>query len=313
MSKAYSNGIEIEYESFGLTSQETIVLISGLGVQMIRWPVEFCNILVSNGYHVVRFDNRDVGLSTSFTHAGVPNFEDVSRAVLRGEHPSVPYTLFDMVEDIVGLLNYLGIQDAHMVGRSMGGMIAQLFASQYPNRVLSLTAIMSSTGNPLLPPSKPEAMSALTKPAPNPLDNKEGYLAHSIYLSKVIGSPAFPAMETILREQTLSELKRAYTPSCLGRQIAAIAATGDIRNRIKSINAPTLVIHGKDDPLVSVKCGEDIATNIVGAKLLVIDGMGHDFPAQLYERFGEAVVHNARRKDSCYAAISHRIGDSFDM
>ncbi|MEI6206043.1 MAG: alpha/beta hydrolase [Desulfuromonadales bacterium] len=295
MSKAQTNEIEIEYESFGSITCEAMVLISGLGVQMTRWPVSFCEDLASKGYLVIRFDNRDIGYSTSFAHSGVPNLEDIARSVSIGAQPVVPYTLLDMVEDLAGLLDFLRIKHAHIVGRSMGGMIAQLFASRYPDRTLSLTSIMSSTGNPLLPPSTPEAMSTLTKRPPNPSDDTDGYIEHCINFSKVIGSPDFPTEESVLREQALAELQRSYTPSSFGRQIAAIAVTGDIRGCLNSIVAPTLVIHGKSDPLVPVECGEDSAANIKGSELWTIEGMGHDFPEQLHKSFAEAIVRNARR------------------
>ena len=296
MSKANSNGIEIEHESFGSAKDEAMLLISGLGVQMTRWPKPFCEILAAKGYRVIRFDNRDVGYSTSFANSGVPKLEDVVKSASLGERPVVPYTLFDMVEDVAGLLDFLGLKKTHIVGRSMGGMIAQIFAGHYPGRTLSLTSIMSSTGNPLLPPSTPEAMAALTKRPPNPSDDREGYIAHSIYLSRVIGSPKYPTEESVLREQTVAELERAYTPSSLGRQIAAIAIAGDIRRYSNSVVAPTLVIHGKADPLVRVESGEDTAANIKGSELWVIEGMGHDFPEQLHAGFAEAIARNARRK-----------------
>jgi pimeloyl-ACP methyl ester carboxylesterase len=199
VTKTKANGIAIEYDSFGSEEAEAILLISGLGVQMIRWTVPFCETLAAQGYRVIRFDNRDVGLSTHFDDAPVPELVTVVSALARGEQPNVPYTLYDMANDAVGLLDALEIERAHIVGRSMGGMIAQLVASEHPHRILSLTSIMSSTGNPGLPPATPEAMAMLTQRAPHPSEDEEGFLAHSIALARAIGSPGYPFDETAQR------------------------------------------------------------------------------------------------------------------
>ena len=295
MPKASANGIEIEYASLGKSKLGTFVLVSGLGVQMIRWPGEFCEILARAGYRVLLFDNRDVGLSTSFAAGKSVNFEELAQALARGEPLAIPYTLQDMVNDVAGLLDCLQISRVHLVGRSMGGMIAQLFASQHPSRAASLTAMMSSTGNPSLPSANAQVMNALMKRAPNPAEDLEGYLANSISFSKLIGSPAYPTADTALREQALRELRRAYSPSAIERQIAALAAAGDIRRHLKLITAPTLVVHGTSDALIPAECGKDIAKNIEDAELLLIDGMGHDFPEQLYGTVGEAILSTACR------------------
>lgn len=298
MPKAETNGIAIEYDSFGSENAEPILLIAGLGVQMIRWTVPFCETLAAHGYRVIRFDNRDAGLSTHFDNSPVPDLAAVARAVALGERPDVPYTLYDMADDAVGLLDAIGIERAQIVGRSMGGMIAQLVASEHPDRTLSLTSIMSSTGNPSLPPATPEAMAVLTKPRPHPLVDEEGFLAHSVALFRVIGSPGFPFDEAAQRSLALAEAKRAYDPAGFGRQIAAIAAivaTGDRRARLNTIVAPSLVVHGADDPLMPVAGGEDTAANIKGAELKVIEGMGHDLPPELYNTVARAIVDNARR------------------
>jgi pimeloyl-ACP methyl ester carboxylesterase len=295
MPKAEANGIEIEYDSFGSKDSEPIFLISGLGVQMIRWTVPFCETLMARGFRVIRFDNRDVGLSTYFDDAPIPDLGAVARAIKLGEQPDVPYTLCDMAKDVVGLMDALEIQRAHIVGRSMGGMIAQVVVSEYPHRVLSLTSIMSSTGNPNLPPTSAEVMAVLMRHPPHPSEDKEGYLSHSVSLSRVIGSPGYPFDEAAQRTQALAEAKRGYYPAGFGRQIAATIAVGDLRARLKTITAPTLVVHGDADPLVSVAGGEDTAANINGAKLQVIQGMGHDLPPELYETISIAIADNARR------------------
>ncbi|QND53272.1 alpha/beta hydrolase [Phyllobacterium sp. 628] len=294
MPQVVANRIAIEYDTFGSGDSEPILLISGLGVQMIRWTVPFCEHLAEQGYRVIRFDNRDVGLSTHFSDP-VPDLAAVAEAVSRGLKPRVPYTLYDMADDAIGLLDELGIAQAHLVGRSLGGMIAQLAASVYPHRSLSLSVIMSSTGNPKLPPPAPDAMATLISPAPDPLIDEAGFLDHSVAASRIIASPAYLFDETAQRAQALREFKRAYNSGGFGRQIAALAATGDIRAQLKAITAPTLVIHGQADKLVPSAAGEDIAANINGAELMVIKGMGHDLPPELYETVITAIVNNARR------------------
>jgi len=294
MPKTKSNGIEIEYDCFGKNDAEAILLISGLGTQMIRWSETFCQMLAEQGYRVIRFDNRDTGLSTHFDTAPIPDFTAIAKAVSRGEMPSVPYTLFDMVSDTVGLLGKLKINRAHVVGRSMGGMIAQLLASEHPERVLSLVSIMSSTGNPNLPQASPEVMAAMTSPAPHPVQDEQGYLAHCIALSQAIAGRGYPFDESAQRDQALVEVKRAYNPTGFLRQIAAIAATGDLRAHLATITAPTLVLHGADDPLVPVDAGRDTAANIQGAELLIVEGMGHDLPPAMFGNVVRAITDNAR-------------------
>lgn len=294
MPRTEANGIEIEYESFGAHDAETILLISGMGDQMLRWTVPFCELLAARGYRVIRFDNRDVGLSTHFTDAPFPDMATLAGALTKGERPEVPYTLHDMARDALGLLDALQIERAHVVGRSMGGMIAQLLAADYPHRARSLAAIMSSTGNPGLPQARPEVMAMLMRRPPNPVDDEDGFLAHRAAFARTIGSRAYPFDETAQREHALAELKRAYSPSGFGRQLAALAVTGDLRPRLKTITLPTLVIHGADDPLVPPACGKDIADNIRNATLMIVEGMGHELPPQLYETVADAIAHNAR-------------------
>jgi pimeloyl-ACP methyl ester carboxylesterase len=281
MPKAEANGIEIEYDCLGNTDAKAVLLISGLGTQMIRWSETFCQILVEKGYHVIRFDNRDAGLSTHFDSASMPDLAAIADAVSRGEPPNVPYTLFDMANDAVRLLDSLMIKRAHAVGRSMGGMIAQLVASEHAERVLSLVCMMSSTGNRDLPQASPEVMAAMTSPAPHPLKDEQAYLAHCVAFSQVIAGRGYPADESAQRDQALAEVKRACNPSGFWRHIAAIAAAGDLKSRLANISAPTLVLHGSDDPLVPPEAGKDTAANIEGAELLIVEGMGHEFPPSL--------------------------------
>ena len=295
MPKTKANGIEIEYDSFGNNEAEAILLISGLGTQMIRWSETFCQTLAAQGYRVIRFDNRDAGLSTRFDNASMPDLAAIADAVARGETPNVPYTLVDMANDAVGLLDALMVQRAHVVGRSMGGMIAQLLASKHADRVLSLVSIMSSTGNRDLPQASPAVMAAMTSPAPHPSKDERGYIAHCVAFSKLIAGRGYPFDESVQRDQVLVEVKRAYNPSGFWRHIAAIAASGDLRSRLRKITVPTLVLHGADDPLVSPDAGKDTAAHIKGAELLIVEGMGHDIPPSLFAFVAKAIADNARR------------------
>jgi pimeloyl-ACP methyl ester carboxylesterase len=295
MPKTKANGIEIEYDSFGNNEAEAILLISGLGTQMIRWSETFCQTLAAQGYRVIRFDNRDAGLSTRFDNASMPDLAAIADAVARGETPNVSYTLVDMANDAVGLLDALMVQRAHVVGRSMGGMIAQLLASKHADRVLSLVSIMSSTGNRDLPQASPAVMAVMTSPAPHPFKDERGYIAHCVAFSKLIAGRGYPFDESVQRDQALVEVKRAYNPSGFWRHIAAIAASGDLRSRLRKITVPTLVLHGADDPLVSPEAGKDTAAHIKGAELLIVEGMGHDIPPSLFAFVARAIADNARR------------------
>jgi pimeloyl-ACP methyl ester carboxylesterase len=295
MAKVQANGISIEYESFGAETAEPILLIMGLGAQMTLWPVAFCETLAARGYRVIRFDNRDVGLSTHFVEAGVPDMGEVFASLAGGKAPKVPYTLDDMADDAVGVLDALHIPRAHIVGASMGGMIAQLVAADHPEHTLTLTSIMSTTGNPALPRATPEAMAVLTNRPPSPTEDEAAFLTHSVAAARVTGSPGYPAEEAALRERILADVKRAYNPTGFSRQMAAITATGDRREKLKHITAPTLVIHGEADPLVPLAGGQDTATSIPGAELLTLPGMGHDLPLALYDTLIDAIVGATRR------------------
>jgi pimeloyl-ACP methyl ester carboxylesterase len=294
MAEVQANGITITYDTFGLNTAPPVLLIMGLGAQMTRWAPAFCEAVAARGFRVIRFDNRDVGLSTHFIEAGVPEMAAVAAAMQKGEKPDVPYTLSEMAADAVGLLDALGIGRAHIVGASMGGMIAQLVAADHPEHTLSLTSIMSTTGNPSLPRATPEAMGVLLNRPPHPSD-EEAYLKHTIAAARVTGSPAYPADEAVLRTNTLADVKRCYEPTGFARQMAAVTATGDRRAKLKSITAPTIVVHGADDPLVPVQGAYDTAENIPGAELVIIPGMGHDLPPALYGKIIDAIVSVAER------------------
>lgn len=293
MTSIQANGITIEYDTFGASDQPSMLLIMGLGAQMTLWPVEFCEALAARGFHVIRFDNRDVGLSTKFEQAGIPDMAAMMMAVMTGKKPDAAYSLADMAADAIGLLDALGIDQAHIVGASMGGMIAQVVAATYPKRVLSLTSIMSTTGNPAVPPAQPAAMAVLTN-RPTTTDT-DSLVAFTVNAARVIGSPAYPANEERLVTRVRADLARSYSPTGYMRQMAAIIAGGDRRAQLAAITAPTLVIHGDADPLVPVEGGRDTAANIKGAELRIIPGMGHDLPLPLVDTIADAIAGIASR------------------
>ena len=301
MPQVKANGIEIEYESFGPADRDAVLLIMGFSAQLTMWPTELCEELVSRGYRVIRFDNRDVGLSAKLEAKGIPDMEKLFGALMTGAAVEAPYSLDDMAADAAGLLDALKIERAHIVGASMGGMIAQLVAANHPEKTLSLTSIMSNTGNPDLPQGSPEAMGALLAPAPAP-DDIEAIIARGINTWKVIGSPGYPTDDQQLRQWVMRDAKRSYYPQGVTRQFAAIVANGDRRPKLKTIKAPTVVLHGADDPLVPVAGGKDTADNIPGAELRVIPGMGHDFPLGLVPVFADAIEAAARRAASAARA-----------
>jgi len=300
MAQVQANGISIEYETFGDKANDTVLLIMGLGGQLTVWPTAFCEELVSRGFHVVRFDNRDIGLSTKFEEAGMPDMAAIFGALMSGKPANAPYSLDDMADDAVGLLDALGIDQAHIVGASMGGMIAQLVATNHPAKTISLTSIMSTTGNPALPQAKPEAMEVLMTPASE--GDIEGAIQRGMKAWRVIGSPGFPTEDALLREWVSRDVNRSLYPVGVARQMAAIVANGDRREKLKKLNVPAVVVHGADDPLVPVEGGKDTAATIPGAELRIVPGMGHDFPLGLVETFADAVSSVAARAGNVKAA-----------
>ena len=281
------NDIEIVFDTFGDLNKSPILLIMGLGAQMIDWKDGFCERLASRGYWVIRYDNRDAGLSTKFDDAGVPNMMQMLVASSQGETLESPYMIKDMVDDGVGLLDVLKIERAHVIGVSMGGMIAQSMAIHYPARIASLISIMSSTGERDLPPPTPEALAILTTPRPT---DREGYIERSIEGWRMLSGPKFPPVETDVREHAGLKFDRGIHPAGVARQMAAILASGGRRESLKSVTIPTLVIHGDADPLVPVEGGVDTAEAIPGAKLMIIEGMGHYLPIELWPQLIDAIV-----------------------
>lgn len=289
------NGIDLAWDGFGDVADETILLMSGLGTQMIRWTQGFCAALAARGYRVIRFDNRDAGLSTHLSAATPPDFGALAADLMAGRQPDVPYRLDDMAADAIALLDALGIARAHVVGRSMGGMIAQIMASEHPERVLSLTSIMSSTGNPALPQATPDVLAMMMRPAPDPASDPEGFLAVRLAFARRIAGTAYPFDEAGHRVLLLEEARRSYDPAGAARQVAAMAVAGDRRTRLATITASALVIHGADDPLILPACGQDTANAIPGAVYMPIEGMGHDLPPELDPAIIEAICEALKR------------------
>jgi pimeloyl-ACP methyl ester carboxylesterase len=286
MPKAKANDIEIEYETFGDPSLKPLLLIMGLGSQLISWEVELCKNFVEHGFYVIRFDNRDVGLSTKLEELGTPNVAKMYVAAQKGEKVNAPYLLKDMADDVIGL------KKAHICGASMGGMIAQTIALHYPSRVLSLTSIMSSTGNPNLPRPKPEALKILLTPRPT---ERQAYIEDSVKVWRFLYGPGFPFDENKRRRMAEIAYVRSFYPPGMARQLAAIIASGNRKALLKSVNLPTLVIHGKDDPLVPVEAGKDTAESIPNAELLLIEGMGHSLPPEIWDQIVLAITKNAAK------------------
>jgi len=291
MAQVTANGITIEYDEHGDASAPPILLVMGLGAQMTLWPQELVEALAERGFRVIRYDNRDIGLSHKFEGAKAPGMVKLLLLSKFGFKPRVPYTLADMAEDGIGLLDALGIDKAHIVGASMGGMIAQHMAFSHPDRVLTLTSIMSTTGNRKLPTATREAMSALTK-RPASMD-EDVLVEHGLKVAAAIGSPGYRSDPEKVRERSRALIRRSFYPQGMPRQFAAIVADGDRRERLQSVKAPTLVIHGEADPLVPLAGGQDTAAHIRGARLKTISGMGHDLPLELVDEIADAIADHA--------------------
>ena len=290
-----ANGIRIAFDTAGDAKSTPVLLVHGLGMQLTNWPDEFVDGLVELGFYVIRFDHRDCGLSTKFDRAGKPNLAwNWIKSHLR--LPARPvYRLDDMADDALGVLSALGIARAHLVGVSMGGMVAQILAARHPQRVLSLTSIMSSSGKRGLPGPSPGVRQALMRPPADPND-VDSIIEAAVALQQAIGSPAYPTPEKQLRRRAARALRRCYCPAGVARQMLAITSAPERSELLRSIAVPTLVIHGAADPLVPLACGEDTAAQVPGARLEVIEGMGHDLPVQLNERMLALIDANARGK-----------------
>jgi pimeloyl-ACP methyl ester carboxylesterase len=289
-----ANGIKLEYEVSGEPSAPPVLLIMGLGAQLTRWPEPFHRALVDAGFRVIRYDNRDIGLSTRLDAAGPPRLASAAvRAALRLP-VHAPYRLGDLAADAIGLLDGLGIRSAHVIGASMGGMIAQILAADHAARVRSLVSIMSSSGDPRLPQPDWRLRLALLR-RPDPRADRQAKIDAIVRLLERISSPGFPPDPALLREQVAHDLDRSYHPRGVGRQLLAILASGSRTPILGRIAAPTLIQHGAEDPLVPVAAAHDLHRRIPGSRLEVIAGMGHDLPRALIPAITAQIVDHLRR------------------
>lgn len=276
MPNATANGIQIEYNTIGKSSSQPLLLIAGLGCQMICWDDELCAQIAEMGFYVIRFDNRDTGLSTKFEAAGKPDIMKAFNTLLQGQKIKAAYTIDDMADDAVGLLDALDIDQAHICGMSMGAAIAQTMAIRHPARLLSMTLIHGTTGSSKLPPPTPEALNYLISTPPN---TREEFIDYFVSGSRILAGPGFAFDEQWHRELAARSYDRNFYPQGAGRQILAVLAHGSRKRALASVTTPTLVIHGVDDPICPVEGGKDIAATIKGSEIMLIKGMGHDMPA----------------------------------
>ena len=284
MPTAHANGIDLEYTTDGDPSDTPMLLVMGLGAQLITWPQGFVNGLLDRGFFVIRYDNRDCGLSTKFE--GLPEIT----ALFAGDTSSTPYRVEDMADDGVALLTELGVAQAHVVGASMGGMITQALVINHDERFLSACSIMSTTGDRSVGAPTGEAMAALLRPVAT---TREEAIQASMEGSRVIGSPGYPTDEALLRERAGAAFDRCYCPEGTARQLAAILASPDRTEGLRGVRMPFLVIHGGDDPLVTPSGGEATAAAVPDARLITISGMGHDLPEALWDEVVDAITANA--------------------
>jgi pimeloyl-ACP methyl ester carboxylesterase len=287
---AHANGIDICYQSFGKSTDPPLILIMGLAAQMIVWDDDFCELLASKGFWVTRFDNRDMGHSTRFPGSPTPSMVDIMTAQFSGKKLEPVYTLCDCAADTIGLLDALGIGTANIVGLSMGGMIAQELAINFPERVRTLTSIMSSTGDPSLPPATPAAVGVLMRPATT---EKEPYVDGYVAAWAVLNGDQLPFDAERTRATATLSFERGINPPGVSRQMLAIIASGNRTERLGSVKIPTLVIHGTNDPLVPNEAGRATARAIGGAKLMLVEGMGHTLPRKVWPEIADAIAHHA--------------------
>jgi len=286
MPRVAVNGIEIEYETHGDTSGRPLLLLRGLGTQLIQWPSGLLQRLVDAGHHVITPDNRDVGLSTHLDGAPAPPFGEIMTALAEGRDPGVAYRIHDMADDHAGVLEALGIEAAHICGMSLGGAVAQQFAIDHPKQTHSLISIYSTPGAPGLPGPTEEAMAALMKPSP---DDVEGFVAHTLETSRIFAGKTYPVDENERAQLARRCFERAYDPAGVARQMAAITASGDRTPALHGLDVPALVIHGDEDPLIQEPCGRATADAIPGARYELIPGMGHDLPEPVLAPVAEAI------------------------
>ena len=287
---APANGIELAYQELGDPDGRPLLLVMGLATQMIAWDVEFCSMLAERGFRVVRFDNRDIGRSTKVDSAGTPKRLDV----VLGRHASAPYLLRDMARDTVGLMDHLEIESAHVVGASMGGMIAQAMAIEFPRRVRSMVSIMSTTGSRRVGHPSLKAFGLMLSKPPR---GREETVERVVKTFRLIGSPGYPFEEERIRELAGLSYDRGHSEAGVVRQMHAVTASGDRTRALHTVRVPTAVIHGKRDPLVHPSGGRATARAVPGARLKLVDGMGHDLPPALWPDFAAEIAANAARAE----------------
>jgi pimeloyl-ACP methyl ester carboxylesterase len=286
MASTSANGITLSYETAGDPANPPLLLVMGLGGQLTAWDSRFVAAVAERGFWVITYDNRDVGLSTLFDEAGTPDLPGMIAGTAKP-----PYFLDDMAADAAGLLDALAVDSAHIVGMSMGGMIAQAFAIAYPARVRTLTSIMSTTGDPTVGQPHPEALDVLLAP---PATNRDDVIEQSVKSWRVIGSPGFDFDEEYVRSMAAVSYDRAFHPEGTGRQLAAIIGSPDRTPGLRALTMPTLVIHGEEDPLVDVSGGKATAAAVPGAVLTLIPGMAHDLPPELFDELADKIAAHAR-------------------
>jgi proline iminopeptidase len=290
------NGVELEYQTWGAGNDQPLLLVGGLGVQLIKWTKPFIDALVERGFHVVAYDSRDVGLSTKFDDWGLADIRAAFKQARAKQPVAAPYTLEDMARDGVELIHALGLDRAHMVGGSNGGAITQVMAIEHPDAVATMVSIMATSGRRGLPRPVGEAEKWLERPR-NPSGTREGAMDEAVTTARIIGSPAYPEDEVSLRAEAARQYDRCFYPAGNSRHLLASIASGDSRvARLGEIAAPTLVIHGREDTLVPLACAEDVSNSIPGAGILVLDGMGHDYPEALVGVMAHAIAENAAKK-----------------
>lgn len=295
MPRAATNGVELEYELIGPETGKPLLLVGGLGVQIPSWTETFVDALVERGFRVIAYDNRDIGLSTKHDDWGPADIKTAFTQARAKEKVAAPYTLEDMADDAAGLLDALGIDKAHIVGSSNGGAIAQTLAIRHPKKIATMASVMATSGRRGLPRPQGAVAEWLGKPR-NPSGTREGAMDEAVANSHLIGSPGFPRDEEVLRERAGLLYDRSFYPAGTSRQLLASIASSDGRvEQLNDISAPTIVIHGREDPLVPLGCAEDVQKTIPGAEMLVIDGMGHDYPDGAVPTIADAILKNTAK------------------
>ncbi len=307
MTSVKANGITLEYAETGPRDAPVILLIMGLGLQLIAWPRSFCEGLAAHGFRVICFDNRDVGHSTPIPAGSLATAAMLARAFI-GLPVKPPYTLADMARDALGLLDALSIPRAHIVGVSMGGMIAQILATEHPERVKSLTSIMSTTGDRRLPGPRPKVLRALLRPRPR---NKALAVRRGMEFYRLIAGSGYPPTDDELRDKVERAMQRSYRPGAIFRHLIAVRTAPSRVGALRRVRAPTLVLHGSDDPLVPMAGGEDTAASIPGARLRIIPGMGHFLPEALVPLLVDEIAgHCLAAEDAAQGAVAPAAGGS---